>query len=103
MKAVICSAANPRADFRKFKAPAIMEPIIPGRAAAAFCASLPNNLIKALSLFFNQFLNCSGFEGGFELPPELLLPPVKLVIIVSNIKPKDIKIAVIVIPCSLNR
>ena len=93
MNAVICSAANPRIDFRKSKAPAM----IAGRPAAA---NLPNNLIKALSLFFNQFFTCSGFEGEFELPPEL--PTVKLVTIVSIIKPKDIKIAVIVIPCSLN-
>ena len=65
MKALTCSAANCATFFKKLKAPAIIDPIIPGNAAAAFPAHRPNNLIKALSLSLTQSLIFSGvdFEG----------------------------------------
>ena len=85
--------------LREFKTPAIIDPIIPGSAAAALPAILPRSLARALSLFLNHSLSLLCL-GGFADPPAPALP-VSEVMIVEMINPKAVNTAVIVIPCSL--
>jgi len=60
----------------------MIDPMIPGRAAAALPASLPKSLARALSLFLTHSLSLLGFFGGFLPPPPP--PPVKAVIMVDT-------------------
>ena len=90
-----------------FKLHESIEPMIPGSAANALSANLPNNCDKAFNLFFIYSLAPPPF-----LAPPLVLPDV--VVVVDTVGPpnKDsiktpiaiptaVKIDTIVIPCSL--
>ena len=93
--------------FALFKIHESIEPIIPGRAANALSATLPNSSDKAFNLFFLHSL----------APPPFLLPPLVLPdVVVETVMPpnKDsiknptatataVNIDTIVIPFSLNR
>ena len=92
-----CSAAAVTTFLRKFRTPAMIDPMIPGSAAAALPAILPRSLARALSLFFINSLSLLGFFGGDEEPA----PPVRAVTIVEMISPREVKTAVMVSPCSL--
>ena len=92
-----CPAAAVTTFFSKFKTPAMIDPMIPGNAAAALPASRPSTLARALSLFLTHSLSLLGFFRGVEEP----LLPVNALMRVEMIKPKDVKTAVIVNPCSL--
>ena len=83
--------------FEKFRTPAMIDPMIPGNAAAALPASLPRSRARALSLFLIHSLSFLGFFGGVEE----LLAPVNALMRVEMIKPIEVKTAVIVNPCSL--
>ena len=84
--------------LRKFRIPAMIDPMIPGSAAAALPASLPKSLARALRALTHS-LSLLGFLGGVEEPPAL--PPVTEVTMVEMISPNDVSTAVIVSPCSL--
>ena len=72
-----CPAAAVTTFLRKFRTPAMIDPMIPGSAAAALPASLPRSLERVLSLFLTHSLSLLGFFGGVEDPPAL--PPVRAV------------------------
>ena len=93
-----CPAAAVTTFLRKFKTPVMIDPMIPGNAAAALPASRPMTLARALSLFLIHSLSLLGFFTGVEDPPAL---PVKAVTIVEVIRPIKVKTAVIFNPCSL--
>ena len=78
----------------------MIEPMIPGNAAAALPASRPKSLARALSLFLIHSPILLGFLGGVVDPP-VAAPPVRDETIVEMIKPSDVSTAVIVKPCSL--
>ena len=78
----------------------MIDPMIPGSAAAALPASLPRSRARAFNLFLTHSLSLLGFFGGVEEPP-LAAPPVRAVTIVEMIRPIEVKTAVIVKPCSL--
>ena len=64
--------------------PAMIDPMIPGMAAAAFAASLPRTRARAFNLFLTQSLTVFGFLEGVEDPPFGALPlPVKEMTIVE--------------------
>ena len=86
--------------LKKFRTPAMIDPIIFGRAAAALPAILPRSLARDLSLYLNHSLSLLGFFGGVNDPPAPALP-VSEVMIVEMINPNVVNIAVIAIPCSL--
>ena len=94
------SAAAVTTFLRKIRTPAMIDPMIPGNAAAALQASLPRSRARALSLFFTHFLTLLGCFGGFGDPPAPA-PPVRVVTIVEMIKPIEVNTAVMVSPCSL--
>lgn len=77
--------------LRKFRTPAIIDPIIPGSAAAALPAILPRSLARALSLFLNHSLSLLGCFGGD--PPAPAAPPVSEVMIVEMINPNAVNTA----------
>lgn len=79
--------------------PVMIEPMIPGRAAAALPASLPRSLARAFSLFLNHSLTLFGCFGGVVEPPPP--PPVNEVMIVEMTSPNAVNTTVIVRPCSL--
>ena len=87
--------------LRKFRTPAMIDPTIPGSAAAALTAILPRNLARALSLFLNHSLSLLGFFWGVDDPPAPAAPPVSEVMIVEMINPNAVNTAVIVIPCRI--
>jgi len=69
----------------------MMNPMIPGRAAAALPASLLRSLARAFSLFFTHSLTLFGCFGGvLEDPP----PPVSAVMIVEMMSPTLVTTAV---------
>jgi len=78
----------------------MIDPMIPGRAAAALPASLPKSLARALSLFLTHSLTLLGFFGGLDPPPPPP-PPVRAVMMVDTKRPIIVKTAVMVRPCSL--
>ena len=63
-----CSAAAVTTFLRKFRIPAMIDPMIPGNAAAALPASRPRSLARALSLFLTHSLTLLGFFGGVVDP-----------------------------------
>ena len=81
-----CPAAAATTFLRKFNTPAMIDPMIPGNAAAALPASLPRSLPRALSLFFTHSLSLLGFLGR-AVEPAVAAPPVSDEIIVEMIKP----------------
>ena len=88
--------------LRKFRTPAMIDPIIPGSAAAALPAILPISLARDLSLFLNHSLSLFGcFGGDPPAPAAPAAPPVSEVMIVEMINPNAVNTAVIVIHCSL--
>ena len=93
-----CPAAAVTTFLRKFKTPVMIDPMIPGNAAAALPASQPMTLARALSLFLIHSLRLLGSFGGVEDPPAL---PVKAVTIIEMTRPIEVKTAVMVNPCSL--
>ena len=93
-----CPAAAVTTFLRKFRTPAMIDPMIPGSVAAALPASLPRSRARALSLFFTHSLTLLGCFGGVGEPA---LPPVRAVTIVEMIKPIEVNTAVMVSPCSL--
>ena len=94
-----CPAAVMTTFFRRFRTPAMIDPMIPGSAAAALPANLPRSLARAFNLFLIHSLTLLGFFGGVDEPPA---PPPHVieVILVEIIKPSDVSTAVIVNPCS---
>ena len=50
--------------LRKFRTPAMIDPICPGSAAAALPTILPRSLARALSLFLGHSLSLLGFLGS---------------------------------------
>ena len=78
----------------------MIDPMIPGSAAAALPASLPRSLPRALSLFLVHSPTLLGFLGGVGEPPVAALP-VSAETNVEIIKPSDVSTAVMVNPCSL--
>ena len=70
-----CPAAAATTFLRKFRTPAMIDPIIPGSAAAALPASLPRSLPRALSLFLIHSPTLLGFLGGVG-EPLVAAPPV---------------------------
>ena len=97
IKGHTCWAANPTAFFRKLSIPKMIDPIIPGKADAAFDASLPNNLASALSWSWSHFITPFSSFGG---PPEEEPPPVNACTIVSISRPRAVKLKNPMIPCS---
>ena len=95
-----CFAAAVTTFLRKFRTPAMIDPMIPGSAVAALPASLPRSRARALSLFFTHSLTLLGCFGGFGDPPAPA-PPVRVVTIVEMIKSIEVNTAVMVRPCSL--
>ena len=88
--------------LRKFRTPAMIDPIIPGRAAADLLAILPRSLVRPFSLFLNHSLSLFGCFG--EDPPAPAAPaaqPVSEAMIVEMIYSKTVNTAVFVITCSL--
>ena len=77
----------------------MIDSMTPGSAAAALPASLPRSLARAFNLFLTYFMTLLGFLGGVEEPPAA--PPVNEVMMAETSSPTDVKIAVIVNPCSL--
>ena len=59
--------------LRKFRTKSMIDPIIPGSAAAALPAILPRSLARAFSLFLNHSLSLFGCFGGN--PPAPAAPP----------------------------
>ena len=95
-----CCEAATTAFLRKFKMPATIDPMIPGRAATALPASLPRSLARALSFPFIHSLSLFGCFGGLAVAAPS--PPVKKPMIVETTSPREVSTAVIVKPCSLN-
>ena len=95
-----CPAVAVTTFLRKFRTPAIIDPTIPGSAAAALPASRPRSRAKALSLLFTHSLTLLGFFGRVEEPPAAP-PPVNEVMMVEMTSPNDVNTAVIFKPCSL--
>ena len=94
-----CSAAGVTTFLRKFRTPAMIDPMTPGSAAAALPVSLPRSRARALSLFFTHSSTLLGFFGGVVDPAAA--PPVRVVTIVEMIKSIEVNTAVMVRPCSL--
>ena len=94
-----CSLAAVTTFLRKLRTPAMIDPMIPGSAAAALPASLPKSLARALSLSLTHSLSLLGFFGGVLAPPPP--PTVNAVIMVEIRSPTLVKMVVMVRPCSL--
>ena len=72
--------------LRKLRTPAMIDPILPGNAAAALPAILPRSLARAFSIFLSHSLSLLGFGD----PPVAPAPPVSEVMIVEMINPKTV-------------
>ena len=87
---------QPTTSFALFKIHESREPIIPGRAANALCANLPDNCDKVFSLFFIHSL----------APPPFLSPPLVLPdVLVKTVGPpnKDSIKNPIALPTAVNK
>ena len=76
-----------------------IEPMIPGRAAAALPAKLARARPRAFRCFFKPLLSGGLGAGAGVLPP----PPVSASTRVEIAMPIAVRIDAIVIPCSRNR
>ena len=95
-----CPAAAVTTFLRKFRTPAMIDPMIPGMQQLLYLRVYRKVELRALSLFLTHSLSLLGFFGGVEEPPAAA-PPVRAVTIVEMIKPSEVSTAVIVSPCSL--
>ena len=93
-----CPAVAVTTFLKKFRTPAIIDPTIPGSAAAALPTSRPKSLASDFSLLFTHSPTLLGFFGVKE--PPAAPPPVNEVMMVEMTSPSDVNTTVIVKPCS---
>ena len=95
---------QPTTSFAWLSNQATIDPMIPGRAAPAFAANLPNSCDRAFNLFLIHslapFLSLVVILCGVEVDV-VLEPPNRASIRTPRVIPRAVKIDTIVIPCSL--